>query len=970
MRNLKKLIAVIMTIAILASFMVPALAEGVGHEADALKLQQIKLMAGTAADLNLDESMTRIQGLTFAIRAAGKEAAALALTDAEVATILADVVDADKIPDWNGNGKKYVAYAVKEKYTSGINGAIAPKIEFGSLNLVKGAELLTWIMKIGMGYTDVTTANASAKAYAAKIVSIDDAFALNDKELIRDDAAGILFGAALNGVNVDGKKLIDSLIAAGAVDAAAAAEAGFTTPVVSKIEVKDITTTGLKTAVVTFNKAFDKDTVTTTTVKATVGGADRVASLVKADDNLSVTIVLSSLAQGEKLKVEVNGVKDADKNEIKDYSKEIVVYDTTLPTVKGVTVVNAKTIEVNFSEPMNVLPNGQTYDARVFDDLLFGTTKAVGTVTVDAVKTKMTLTLNTALAAGDYQFSVGPRVDYAGYSTITTVFPITVVADTTAPTVVKVTADTKNKVVVEFDENIQAGVGTFNIKGTDYGSGSFTVDGKKATITVAPDLTAGDAFIDVKLTYKGIKDVLGNAVDSTTGKTFLFRASNDTVAPTATITVNDDNTIKVVFSEVVQSFTNSDFTLKNKDNNNVGVNPAGPATTDNITYTISLQSPLIDPANYTLKILNTVKDNSVMQNTMAEASIVLAMKDLMNPTVTGVPTVVDTNTARITFSEPMDATTLANKANYLYATSTASTAFVSLSTKSDVVVTVASDNKSVDIKVPGLVAQDVIKLLALKDAGGTLISLTDMNAARVVSGPTAFGAGDITAKVTAPNTIEITAANGHTFKIADANGFRIKEGSTAPSANLYVAGTAISTDGTKVTLTLSANLKKNATFDNTNAIKVYVADGAAVKDAFNTPLVVTSTAAISVADAMKPVVTVATGDATGQIKISFDELITAAGVTTSSLALDLIVRDKDGNILDITTSAAAGAGYIVTGDGTTTAPGAILGTGFNYIVVNNLTTGDNYTVTLLSRGLKDMVGNVVTELAATTVPAK
>ena len=105
MRNLKRVFAVIITVAMLASLMVPALAS-VSYLEEAKKLQTIGLFAGTEADLKLDEDVTRIQGLTFAIRAAGKEDEALAMTDEEVEELLAKFNDADDIPFWNGNGPK------------------------------------------------------------------------------------------------------------------------------------------------------------------------------------------------------------------------------------------------------------------------------------------------------------------------------------------------------------------------------------------------------------------------------------------------------------------------------------------------------------------------------------------------------------------------------------------------------------------------------------------------------------------------------------------------------------------------------------------------------------------------------------------------------------------------------------------------------------------------------------------------
>ncbi|NLX64794.1 MAG: surface-layer protein, partial [Clostridiaceae bacterium] len=142
MRNLKKLLAVILSVAMIASLMVPALAANT-YEAEALKLQAINVFAGGPEDLKLDEGVTRIQGLTFAIRIAGKDAEALAMDDDEVAEILADWTDADGIPAW---GKKYAAYAIKNGITVGLS---ATQKIFGALEPITGTSFLVFIMKSG-----------------------------------------------------------------------------------------------------------------------------------------------------------------------------------------------------------------------------------------------------------------------------------------------------------------------------------------------------------------------------------------------------------------------------------------------------------------------------------------------------------------------------------------------------------------------------------------------------------------------------------------------------------------------------------------------------------------------------------------------------------------------------------------------------------------------------------------------------
>ncbi len=306
MRNLKKFLAVILTVVLLTSMTIPTLAAVVNTE-EALKLQAIGLMAGGPADLKLDEGLNRIQGLTFAIRAAGKEAEALSMSDSEVQSILAYVVDKDKIPNWaNGYAHKYVAYAVKNKYTLGTDSSILPKVKFGPNDSISGTSFMVFLMKSGMGYGEVNTANVVGEAIDANIVTASQAINYGTKpELIRDDAAGILYTATMSGINSDGRKLIDTLVQSGFVKKQNALDAGFI-----KEEVEIITMTakplGARKIEVFFSQAID-------TSKATIDiTRDYLKPSVKAitysNDNKTATIEFNSdLTDGNYL-VTVTGV--------------------------------------------------------------------------------------------------------------------------------------------------------------------------------------------------------------------------------------------------------------------------------------------------------------------------------------------------------------------------------------------------------------------------------------------------------------------------------------------------------------------------------------------------------------------------------------------------------------------------------------------------------------------------------------
>jgi len=328
MRNLKKVLAVILTVAMLASFMVPAFA-AVSHLEEAKKLQAIGLFAGGEADLKLDEDVTRIQGLTFAIRAAGKEAEALAMTDEEVAAELAKFNDAADIPSWNGNGPKYVAYAIKNGITVGDGQG-----NFKPLDKISGRAFLVFLLKTGMGYKDVTTLTAPDVAVDAGVLTPSQAmaYAAAESGIIRDDAAAILFGAATNGVNADGKTFIQALIDAGFVDAQTAIENGFVN--VTELSVIGISATSPKTFLVKFNRAVtDDDKVTfevkrlttTTSVTVTWNDAKTEATLTGASNFAESDYTVRVLKDGAQIASETISITPQKINKIEFTSPSVAV---------------------------------------------------------------------------------------------------------------------------------------------------------------------------------------------------------------------------------------------------------------------------------------------------------------------------------------------------------------------------------------------------------------------------------------------------------------------------------------------------------------------------------------------------------------------------------------------------------------------------------------------------------------------
>lgn len=260
MRNLKKLLAVIMAVAMLASIMVPALAAD--YDDDAQKLYNLGLFKGSSGSSyqpDLDGKLTREQGLTLMIRAMGKDEEALGMSEAEINEQLAKVEDAADITDW---ARPYVAYAVKNGLTKGIGGATPPNIKFGAQLDLSGKEFINFML-YAMGYTDAWDIVLD-KAVEIGMLTAGEAVKFGSMDvIIRDVAIGIMAGS-MGGTTAAGITLAQALVEAGVVSEEDMVEAGYMDPIVTPTpEPVELTATAytdnLIQIYVVYSQEVDKD---------------------------------------------------------------------------------------------------------------------------------------------------------------------------------------------------------------------------------------------------------------------------------------------------------------------------------------------------------------------------------------------------------------------------------------------------------------------------------------------------------------------------------------------------------------------------------------------------------------------------------------------------------------------------------------------------------------------------------------
>ena len=625
MRNLKKLLAVILSVVMIASMMVPALAANT-YEAEALKLQAINVFAGGPEDLKLDEGVTRIQGLTFAIRAAGKDDDALAMEDEEVDTILADWTDADSIPQW---GRKYAAYAIKNSITVGLS---ATEKIFGALNPISGTSFLVFVMKSGMGYADVTTADVIDAAVEAGILSAGQAIEFGQKEaLIRDDAAGILYGAFTTGVNADGTKLIDAYIASGATTLEDAIEAGFVEEEVpEELEVVDVSATTLVQAVVSFNQPVDKDTATDKDNYAFAAGDKITISKAElAEDGSTVILTFPKVDQQKTATLTISGVKSVDGETIKKVSKEVYFLDNSIPEIIDAEVVGISTIKVTFSEPMDPTTVKAT-SFKVNDGKFY-----VKGVSPQKNNTEFLVELYTSLKTGDLPFEVkvGPA-DYAGFTAMGLITTLSVVEDKDAPVVIGYKDAKPHSIVLIWSEDIKLDKGDadnyYHTNSSNKIKSALTdskIDGNEMTLEFKElnKLPNGTAYVYVL--KESVKDYWNN---KNAQQMVKVEVTVDEEAPVLEkIEVKAENKIVLTFDEDVKAATankKSNYTLLDKDGKEVK-NIFGSFEIDEKKVTINFTKKLAG-GEYTL-VLEDIED--LVGNAMNKTSESFTVTDKTAP---------------------------------------------------------------------------------------------------------------------------------------------------------------------------------------------------------------------------------------------------------------------------------------------------------------------------------------------------
>jgi methionine-rich copper-binding protein CopC len=662
MKNLKKLLAVIVTVCVLATMTVPAFAAA----SDAEICEALDILRGDGAgvtDTYLAKGTERYQAAILYLRLIGKEDEAIAFTGEE------NFDDADLI---YAGGQRILAY-LKANPDLGWTGVGGNKFEPTN---PASAQMIYKVLLEALGYKqDVDFTWAETLDFAAEkgLSAIADV-----AELTNADMAVAIVEALGATVKDSDATLAEKLVADGIIDEEAAAELGLVELAPATLEVVSVSADNLKEVVVVFNQPVDGDTVNKDNIK--VDGKDGSVSL--KDDKVTVVITIDGdgLENQTEYKLVVSGVKSADGTEIEKTEIKFKAFDATLPVAEKITVTGPNSFTITFSEPIE---EGGSVDVKSGTSVI-GVDSNFGVGGRD-----VTVKLYSSLVDGKtYEITVKEFKDYAGYQNVIKTFDLAYAKDNSAPTATIEKVDQKY-VVVKFNKPVSGlhksqfyhtfsawtAIGIYKAEGMTTESAIGLTDSvDKVWVKFADDMKDNDerpigegetVFVIRGKTDDGeIKDNWGNKFETTE---YRIAVTADKTAPEVTeLSVAAEDALKIVFSEGVK-FSKDNVEVYDADGKTIdGVSVDVTHEKDNKEWKITLGKKL---AGKTIVVkIKDVEDQALQANRMATYTTTLTITDKTAPEVTKVTMRVsgDGKTAvlYVTFSEDVDSTTALDKANY------------------------------------------------------------------------------------------------------------------------------------------------------------------------------------------------------------------------------------------------------------------------------------------------------------------
>lgn len=630
MKNFKKVLALVLTVAMVLSSMTFAFAQTVvQNQEKAEVLFDLGLFKGANPDKfepRLENDMNRAEAVTMVIRLLGWD------TDAT-----AEIPFKDK--ELSGDyawAKPFIAKAYEEGITIGNSAT-----EFGVVEKVTLQQYATFLLRaLGYEITAENYAQAPEMAYEAGLLSLADVLAA-DKAAIRDQLVGVSYNALfasekdsdvtlLEKLIADEKVTEDQVIKSGDADLIALLEEVTTG---EDLAIASVVADNLKEVYVTFNKAVDADTVTDANVKV----KDNKGSVALKEDGVTAVITLDgNLGNQKEYTLIVENVKDAEGNTMAKTEEKFKAFDATLPEVLDVAVTGPRQVVLTFSEP---IAKAGTVEVKQ-DKANLGSR-----ATVEGNKATVNVYSN-FVEDKEYTVKVTGFEDYAEYKNIVNTLSFVYAKDTNPPVATVVKAE-QEYVVVEFDKPVKGLTAdkfyhTFNAwkaqgiypkAKADGVSTVKTTDSVTKVFVYFYQDTDGKAIpaggTNLGILGKEIKDNWGNALGN---QEFMISVAADKTAPEVKeIKVEAANKLKVIFTK---SVTFKKDNIEVLDENGKKISGLLISKIDNEVgkeFIVTLNKEL---AGKTVTVsIKDVKDTTVNKNELSLHSELVEITDKSKPKV-------------------------------------------------------------------------------------------------------------------------------------------------------------------------------------------------------------------------------------------------------------------------------------------------------------------------------------------------
>lgn len=345
----------------------------------------------------------------------------------------------------------------------------------------------------------------------------------------------------------------------------------------------------------------------------------------------------TALVNGESYKVDAKDVVGTNYTKIPEYKGTTQIFsDTTAPTLVKAALTSTKALKLTFNEPVANTVTVKVDGITVAGPHTASTDAGVYTVTTPAI------TDAELLKAGTHNVTVYSATDASSNTSAILTGSYTVTADTTAPAVSGLSADSQNSFKIKFSEPISgltasnlvvkkgsytfpsAAITSVQLDGTDVTNTTYVVTLNGSYDLNNPLYGAGESSATLAVTVKGYKDnsnLFGNQFDGT------VTVSKDTTAPvvqSANLNTVDvaGSKLVIIFNEKLSSATAGKIRVV-KDGVIQNVVAAGINGTDAKKLEVTLGSLTAGTYSVTLEA-GAVKDLAQNSNTATSTTVVYA----------------------------------------------------------------------------------------------------------------------------------------------------------------------------------------------------------------------------------------------------------------------------------------------------------------------------------------------------------